>query len=243
MFNQRSDHKELMDDFHLRGKELRKNLDELEAINHWLGAKKALLKALNLLYKKNKHIFRHRRLVIADLACGSGDMLRAMSRWAVSKRIKIQLIGIDINPFMIEYAIQKSIAYPNIHYRTMDILSTEFKQLEFDIISLNSCCHHFNQFELSQLLQQLPEQIHLAIIINDLHRHWLAYYGAKIFTKIFHFSSLAKHDAPLSVLRAFRKQELTDCLVFANIRSYQLKWLWAFRWLIVILKNGDFNEN
>jgi hypothetical protein len=45
---------------------------------------------------------------------------------------------------------------------------------------------------------------------------------------------MVKIDAPLSVLRGFKKQELIDILKQAGITRYTLKWKWAFRWELII---------
>ena len=122
----------------------------------------------------------------------------------------VELVGIDANSFMIEYATQKSQDYSNIHYKVINILSPEFTNMRFDIVCINSSCHHFSNEELVILFKRLAEQTKLAIIINDLQRHWISYYAIKFMSKIFNFSYLAKHDAPLSVLRAFRRDELVN---------------------------------
>jgi hypothetical protein len=84
--------------------------------------------------------------------------------------------------------------------------------------------------------QQLYRQANQAVIINDLHRHPLAYYSIKWITRLFSGSYLVKNDAPLSVLRAFRKPELEEILDKCNIKKYALRWQWAFRWQLIMYK-------
>jgi hypothetical protein len=74
----------------------------------------------------------------------------------------------------------------------------------------------------------------VGIVVNDLHRHWLAYHAIKILTRLFSKSAMVKYDAPLSVLRGFTRGELADILKKAGIVQYTLKWKWAFRWQIII---------
>jgi hypothetical protein len=45
---------------------------------------------------------------------------------------------------------------------------------------------------------------------------------------------MVKYDAPLSVMRAFRKDELEEIMRGAGIENYSLRWMWAFRWQVVI---------
>lgn len=234
MFNKRTTKNELMDDLLLASPALQKNLDELVTMNYWLGSKKALISALNKIYKKHTALFQHKKISIADLGCGSGDLLRAVSVWAKSKKLLVELIGFDANPFIVHYAGKKSQAFNNICYNVSNVMSDEFKTSKFDIICLSSFCHHIGDTELVDLLEQLKQQANLAVIINDLHRHWFAYYTIKIISKLFNLSYLAKYDAPLSVLRAFRKQELIHYAHLAKINHYEISWAWAFRWIMII---------
>jgi hypothetical protein len=72
----------------------------------------------------------------------------------------------------------------------------------------------------------------LGFFINDLHRHFLAYYSIKILTGLFSKSYLVKNDAPLSVQRGFIKKEWEDLMHKSAIDNYSIQWKWAFRWLI-----------
>ena len=223
-----------MDDLSLSGEELQKNLDELEYTNNWFGSKKLLINALNEIYKKYSSDFKNKRIVIGDLGCGSGDLLMAINHWAKAKKVNVELIGFDANPYMIQYANKKYGSHSNIKYQVIDIFSHEFKEMQFDIITISSLCHHFSEKHLITLYKQLIMQARLAIIINDLHRHWISYYTIKYLSKFLKFSYLAKHDGSLSVWRAFRKQELVRLLNSAKITSYKIRWRWAFRWEIII---------
>jgi hypothetical protein len=94
--------------------------------------------------------------------------------------------------------------------------------------------HHFTAEQLSAVLKQLHTQVRVGIIINDLHRHPLAYYSIKWLTQLFSRSAMVKFDAPLSVLRGFSRSEWELILTKAGIRKYTLRWRWAFRWQIII---------
>ncbi|MDQ2657524.1 MAG: SAM-dependent methyltransferase, partial [Bacteroidota bacterium] len=67
-----------------------------------------------------------------------------------------------------------------------------------------------------------------------IHRHWLAYYSIKWLTRMFSKSAMVRHDAPLSVHRAFRKSELEEILRRAGLVDYKIKWRWAFRWQVIV---------
>ena len=222
---------ELMDDLTLASDDLRRNLNELETINRWLGGYRVVLDALRRLRPR---LPTGRPLRLADLGSGGGDTLRHLARYARQNRLLTELTGIDANDFMLRYARAKSQDFPEISYRQLDIFSPEFQAEEFDIITCSLFCHHFTNAELTDFFRQWARQASVAVIINDLHRHWLAYYSIKWLTRLFQGSYLVQHDAPLSVARAFRRDDWERLLAQAGITKYELRWRWAFRWQVII---------
>lgn len=235
MFKQRSQQPELMDDITLATPMLAKNLQEIAITNRLFGARRVLLQALDTINKKYDHEFSKRTITIADLGCGGGDLLANMDSWAIQKKLAVEFIGVDVNSFMVQQT-KKNIKNGNpTVYRVGSILDQQFiNSLNMDVACLNSITHHFTDTEMIKLLQDLKQKVNYAIIINDLRRHWFSYYAIKFITKIFRSSYLTQHDAPLSVLRAFREEELRSVLSAAGISSFQIKRAWAFRWQIIV---------
>lgn len=233
MFETRSNQAELMDDLTLANDALRKNLDELELINKYLGGNNVVIKALEKLRIK-KIINPKETVKIADLGCGGGDTLRAIAHWAKKQQLSVELIGIDANQFMLDYASEKAKEEQlAMTFRKVDIFSDDFEKEAYNITICSLFCHHFTNEELLKLFSQIKKQTKNAFIINDLHRHWFAYYSIKYITKILNGSYLVQNDAPLSVLRAFTRTELEKLLLQANIKNHELRWLWAFRYQVI----------
>lgn len=228
--SQRSETIEIMDDLNCSGPVVDQALRELEFINKWLGGNAVTLSGLNKVLSNCSQ----RQLKIADLGCGGGDMLMLISDHLKNKGFKARLTGIDANPNIIAYAEKNTIAYPEINFKSTDILSAEFRKESFDIVFATLFFHHFTSNELIELFKHLNNTTRCGIVINDLHRHSLAYYSIKFLTKIFSKSTMVVNDAPLSVHRGFTREELEEILKGAGISSYSLKWKWAFRWQLVI---------
>ncbi|MEJ8801214.1 methyltransferase domain-containing protein [Pontibacter sp. H249] len=231
MLKYRSYEPELMDDLTLSGEELRRNLEELEVINNWLGGYKVVLHALEQLQLPENHTLR-----IADIGCGGGDTLKSIAKWARRKSINVELEGIDANDFMVQYARKRCTGFPEVSINQYDVFSEAFALQKYDVVVCSLFCHHFTDKQLVQLFRQLYNQATYKVIINDLHRHWLAYYSIKYITAAFSGSRLVKNDAPLSVWRAFKREELEQLVQKAAIRKYTLRWMWAFRWQLVLEK-------
>ncbi len=235
MFLKRSEETELMDDLSFTGDEMRITLKELETINRWLGGNNITISGLNILLSGNDT-----PTTIADIGCGRGDMLKLMAQWAHAKGLKISLTGIDANRSIIDYAKENTVDYPEITYDCVNIFSDDFQNKRYDIIACSLFTHHFTDEELVALLKILKNQTKLGIIINDLHRHWLAYHSIKYITAAFSGSHMIKNDAPLSVLRSFSREDWSKILSLSGIRKYSLTWKWAFRWQLIIPTLNNF---
>ncbi|MEO0898260.1 MAG: methyltransferase domain-containing protein [Bacteroidota bacterium] len=231
-FSIRSQEEELMDDLDCAGEVVDQTLRELEIINRLLGGNYVTIRGLSHLVKgipaSNKGPIR-----IADLGCGGGDMLVLVAKWARRNNINVELIGIDANPHIVQYAEENTADYPEISYLALDIFSEEYAQMQFDIVITSLFTHHFTKDQLVSLTHMIKEQSSYGFVNNDLHRHWLAFYSIKLLTRFFSKSEMVQYDAPLSVLRGFRRKEWREILEEAGVQSYSLKWMWAFRWQII----------
>lgn len=231
-FSNRSTEPELMDDLESSGPVIEQTLRELETINKWLGGNYVTTNGLGKLIKRLEE--KPKELTIIDLGCGSGDMLKKIALWAREKSIAIRLIGVDANPHIISYAENNTRDYPEIEFKCINIFSDEFMELKCDVITATLFTHHFTDQELIDLFHKFKIQARLGVVINDIHRHWLAYYSIKLLTSLFSRSPMVKYDAAVSVLRAFHKSELRSILSKSQCPDYKLKWLWAFRWQLIV---------
>lgn len=221
---------ELMDDLTCSGEVVHQTLRELDVINRWLGGNKVTIQGLQQILPVNPN----RIITIADLGCGSGEMLRQIRESFPD--YTFQLTGFDANPHIITYARQH-VNNPSINLITENIFSDSFSKRKFDIVLATLFFHHFTSAELVQIFRQLLHQTRIGIVVNDLHRHPLAYHSIRLLTTLFSRSDMVKYDAPLSVLRGFTRVEIEEILKEAGIRTFALNWKWAFRWQLIIRTN------
>ncbi|WP_421891867.1 methyltransferase domain-containing protein [Marinoscillum sp.] len=226
----RSEEAEIMDDLNISGEVIGQTLRELDIINRRLGGNQISLSAFRKLLKS------HKIRSVADLGCGGADILMAMARIARRKKQEIEFTGIDANQHIVEYANQHTRKWANISVIQENILSDAFRQQQFDIIHCCLFLHHFTEKQLVSIFKNFREQARVAIIVNDLHRHYLAYHSISLLTRLFSKSYMVRNDAAISVARGFKKSELISILEQAGITNYQLSWRWAFRWQLVIKK-------
>jgi len=225
-FSVRSYDKELLDFDSIPFSEIEQNMHELNIINTWLGGHRITLKGFKKL-TRNK-----RQITVCEIGCGGGDNLMAIEKWCAKRNIVTKLIGIDMN------ADCTTICASKFKNSDAKFLASDYRLIKFtsdkpDIIFSSLFCHHFTNEELITMLQWMKSNSKIGFFINDLQRHRFAYFSIKWITKIFSRSYLVKNDAPLSVLRGFKKKEWRLLLRQAGIDYYHLEWNWAFRWLII----------
>lgn len=219
-----------MDDLTLATDALRQNLRELEVTNRLLGGNAVTLGGLRKLLAE---VPSRTSLHVADLGCGGGDMLRLMARWFGRRGTPARLTGVDANAFMLDYAQEQTRDLPEIGYRQLDVFSDEFAQLSFDVVTMTLFCHHFTDLQLVKLFATLRQNTRMGIVINDLHRHPVAYYAIWTIATLLRTSHLYRHDSRLSVARAFRRRDLVEVLHRAGFGRVSVRWRWAFRWEVV----------
>ena len=226
---QRTDKEELMDDFSIGGELLRDTLDKLENINRWLGGNRVTVSALATILKNHP---KEKELKIIDIGCGHGDILRDVATFGRKHHYKMKLVGIDANPTAIEYANELSKNYPEMSFETQDIFSDDFKKREFDVVLATLFLHHFKEKELVSFLENTLKSAKIGIVVNDLHRHKLAYY-LFLLLSIFINNKMIIEDGLTSVLRGFKRKDLEIISQKLHIKP-NIKWKWAFRfqWIL-----------
>ncbi len=231
----RSEEEEIMDDFSIDDAGLHRTLRELEIINRWLGGNAITIHALKKVLKQitpSSH-----KIKIVDLGCGSGNMLRLIHD-NFGENFNLELIGIDANAAVVRHAQEQNDNQYPIKYQAVDILSEKFRTEKYDIVLCTLFLHHFPEKILIEILTHLNQQIKKALIINDLHRHFLAYHSIHLLTALFSRSYMTRYDAKLSVLRAFSKKEIQDTLKKSGWKNFSIRWKWAFRWAIIGFKES-----
>lgn len=229
-FSKRSGEKEIMDDLECSGPILEQTLKELRTINRWLGGNHVTTRGLNDLISKNPQ----KSYEIVDIGCGGGDMVRVMHHWAQKHGISANFTGIDANRNIIELAKVRQRDLPEVQWKVQNVFEPEFSTEKTDFVTCTLFTHHFTDQELVTLLLAIRKKARIGLVINDLHRHPLAYYSIRWLTKWFSKSPMVQHDACLSVLRSFSRTDWERILNLAGIHQYHIRWFWAFRWQVSI---------
>lgn len=206
-------------------KEYEDCLYQLARIGEILGGDKATIKT----------IMRHPvPKSILDVGCGGGQFTLKLA----GQFPKAQVLGIDLSSQAIAFSKQRLSETPlkNVHFEVPLTPELSYKRNSFDIVTSTLVCHHMNDAQLVDFLKRSYEIAAKYVIINDLHRHWLASKGFALLAKPLFANRLIEHDGLLSIKRAFKKRDWIHYLQAAEIPlgACSISWHWAFRWVVCI---------
>ncbi|CAN5317830.1 hypothetical protein BH10PSE13_BH10PSE13_12890 [soil metagenome] len=173
-----------------------------------------------------------RTLTLVDVGYGAGDMLRAIRRMAKRRGRAMRLIGLDINRRSEPAATALTPAGMGIEYRTGDAFLIPPEQ-PIDLIVSSLVTHHMGDAEIVAFLKWMEERARLGWFVNDLHRHWLPYYFFKRGSAAMRWHRFVRHDGPLSIARAFRREDWRGLLEEADVADVaRVRWRFPFRYCV-----------
>lgn len=233
MLQQRSQELELLDlgAAYYTPEEYQHCMKMLFRVNKVFGFFNSTVKALQCFPKK---------LTLLDVGCGGGLFLIHLSKYFPD----MQLTGVDISSEAIALAQDELLDYKsnnlahNVSFQLQAQAKLAIADESVDIIVATMVCHHLNNEQLIDFLQDMVSGSRLAVIINDLHRHAMALFFYQIISPWLFKNRLISHDGLISIRRGFTRQEWQSLLHQAGIVNYKIKWCFPFRWKLIIYKDN-----
>jgi ubiquinone/menaquinone biosynthesis C-methylase UbiE len=154
-----------------------------------------------------------------DLATGSGDIPRMIVVWARRHGIAVSIDAVDLQPSTLEIARRQSAGFPEIRYIRADARSYGDAQT-YDIVCCSLALHHFSEADAVKVLRRACEMSHDKVLVADLERTWFTWACVQAVTTVAVHDAMTRHDASLSVRRAFSYRELSELAVEAGWRNF-----------------------
>lgn len=201
----------------------------LKPVNRWFGGRKPFI---SFFRRESSSWDRHTTYHVLDVGCGVGDVAVALARWARRQGHRLQLHGIDRNPFVIELARQHCQRYAEIFLACQDVF--DLNGQAYDYVVSSQFLHHFPDERVPAVLDRLRELCRRKVVVNDLLRTPLAYASTWLFTLL--TSDVFRHDARLSVRRGFTLAELETLLNDHHFKGWSLERHFFYRFLLILSK-------
>jgi SAM-dependent methyltransferase len=234
-FAARSNELEQMEAPGIEEKTLVDVLNELARANTLTFARPA---TLSWLARATKGLPRGSAFTLLDVGYGQGDMLRAIWRWARRRGLEPRLTGVDLSPWSASAAEAATDPAWNIRYVTGDVFdyappgNEDSGGVDFVVSSL--VAHHMPDDVLARFIAWMEANARRGWLINDLHRHPLAYYGFMALSRITLLHPMVQHDGLVSVTRAFTKGDWERLLAMSGAPRGQIEVAWRFPFRICV---------
>lgn len=172
---------------------------------------------------------------IVEIGCGGGYLARRVG----ARLPAAQLTAVDRNPDAIKVCLSQGVPPPNVRF-----VASDADVAAPDVVYASDVCHHMNDEELVAFIRAQYERVSRAVIILDLHRHWLA---SLLFwvPGLLLINWLCRVDGFASIERAFTRDELLKSARDAGVPEscIELRWVWPFRWLLVLSKPSEVEKS
>ena len=151
---------------------------------------------------------------LLDVGFGQGDMLRTIARWAARRGVAAELVGVDLNAKSLASAQGATPAGTDIDYRVGDYRDVEGP---IDLVVSSLVAHHMSADELRDFVMWMEARARHGWMINDLHRHAVAYRAYPWIARAAGVHRIVREDGALSIARSFRPREWAEILADAGV--------------------------
>lgn len=190
-------------------------LNKLDLVGEYLGGDRATFKAI-----KKIPVFP---CSILDVGCGGGGFTQKLGMLYKETNV----MGIDISCEAIKYAEEQN-KLSNVSFKRLSL--SEIPSKSCDIVISTLVCHHLPDEDLIPFLKDALRVAKSKVIINDLHRHPLAWLGFALIAPLLFKNRLITHDGCISIKRAFKRSDWNRYEKELGIQAC-LSWHWPFRWI------------
>lgn len=226
---------ELMDVEQPVSAELERDLDNLETLNRVFGSHALVLEFLRTRLHPRLKPWR-----ILDLATASGDIPRAITRWAARRRIPVRIDAVDFQASTLAIARRRSAGLANIAYHRGDIrtFSGDGPSAPWDIVLCSLALHHFSDDDAVRVLRHAASLASRHALVSDLRRCARGTFGVDLLTAVWMREPMTVADARASVRRAFSFAELAQLARDAGWKNFGHARKFCFRQAIWMDREG-----
>jgi len=229
------DVREWLDASSFDDKAIRDNLRDIRFINRVLGwttfTTRQVVSSLRALGPAEVRVL--------DIASGSADIPLAVARRARRTGIDLKIVVSDISSQIVDAARRQAAGTPSIVVEKADALDLPYADGSFDIVLCTLALHHFAPDEGVALLQSMA-RVGRRVLVFDIARSPLAYAGAVALTRLLPMNAMTRHDAPVSVRRAYTVAEVRDLVARAGLPRESVHGTFPFR--LVVDAMGRYNK-
>jgi ubiquinone/menaquinone biosynthesis C-methylase UbiE len=190
------------------------NLRDLGRINRRLGGVRLSAAAIEALAA-------HRdELTLLDVGTGGADIPLALIERARRRGRHLRVVGVDARPEVLAAAVHERPEIASSHGLELHVGDGRrlgYPDRSFDVAHASLVLHHLDPVDAVAMLREMRRVARLGVVVNDLERSRVGLLGAWLIGHLLTANRLTRHDAPLSVRRAYTAMEMATMLRSAGL--------------------------
>jgi SAM-dependent methyltransferase len=191
------------------------NLRDLARANRWLGGARLSSRMIDVIAPGTAAID------VLDVGTGAADIPLALIEEGRARGRLVTVTGIDLRPEVLAAAAvvdRRITSTGELTLHVGDGRSLPYPDGAFDVAHASLVLHHLEPAVARSMLAEMARVARLGVVINDLVRNRWSWLGAWLLGHLATANRFTRHDAPLSVRRAYTISELTALLAAAGLR-------------------------
>jgi hypothetical protein len=206
--------------------DLARTLRHLDGVNRWLGGHRSLTGPLY-------GVLGAGSTIILDIGSGSAAVPRYLVSWAGRRGHTIRAIALDRQSQVARCATETMPENTAVCYVVGDALHLPVATDSVDVALTSLTLHHFDDDRAVQFVREMRRVARRAVLVTDLERHRINYFGARVLAATAWRRSPYAQDGPISVRRAFRPRELLEIGERAGLTRPRVERHFPFRLTLV----------
>ena len=202
--------------------EVADSLADLRSINRYFGGISTMTSMLRKIAARTGQT----EISLLDVAGASGDVVKASQQVLAAD-------GITLKPILLDRAA--SHLGTGFSAVSGDAFQLPFADSSIDCVGCSLFAHHLEPEEITRFANEALRVARCAVLINDLRRnpmHLAFVYVAVPFVR----SRLTRHDAPVSIRRAYTMREMKSYLEKSAAKRVELSSHYLFRMAAIAWK-------
>ncbi len=190
---------------------------DLARVNRWLGGVALTRRALVALAtgfhappRGGRIDWRKRTLRLLDVGTGSADIPEALLHWTERRGLGLAIEAVDERQEVLDVAYERVGDRPELRLDRTSGGHLAYDDQSFDVVHASLVLHHLEPQAALRLLREMARVARVGVIVNDLDRRRLSWAGAWLLARLMTRNAYTRHDAPLSVRRAYHPTEVAQ---------------------------------
>ena len=169
---------------------------------------------------------------VLDVACGGGDVLVTLARWAAKASLAVELAGCDASGEAVSHAREVAAdAGAPISFFALKVGRDPLPD-GYDMIMSTLFLHHLDEDDAIAFLREGAAKARDRLLIQDILRSRPSYWFARAGTRLLLLNDVCRLDGRTSVEGAFTREEARELADKADLADAEIVPRFPFRYLI-----------